>query len=78
MVLVSSREKRTERQFVDLSDNKEEVYHRIDQRENNISYYCRVINQLATKGTFHLSYVILMVSFFRLIFLLKYFVAAVV
>lgn len=55
MVLVSSPEKRTERQFVDLTDNKEEVYHRIDQRENNISYYCRVINQLATKGKFHLS-----------------------
>ena len=54
MVLVSSAKEHIQKRFTSLNQKSKEIYHRIDKRQNNGTYYCKVFNQLATKGRYNI------------------------
>ena len=54
MVLVSSAKEHIQKRFTSLNQKSKEIYHRIDIRQNNGTYYCKVFNQLATKGRYNI------------------------
>ena len=50
MVLAMHGNKHHKRRFQSLGDRKKEVYHRLDLRGNDTTKYCKLFDEILTKG----------------------------